>query len=62
MANNEEVAGGCLGCILYVTILGLVVCSCVSLGYGIKFLVTDFNTFHEKGDCDGSELWNVLLI
>lgn len=61
MANNEEVAGGCLGCILYVTILGLVVCSCVSLGYGIKFLVTDFNIFHEKGDCDGSELWNVLV-
>lgn len=52
---------GLLLFLIYIIILGTAVCQFVSFGYGIKFLVTDFGIFHKKGECDGSELWNIMV-
>jgi len=65
--DRETIGTACAGtimCIIYMFVLGICVSACVSLGYGIKFLVTDFNIFHDEhdnGDCNGSELWNILV-
>jgi hypothetical protein len=52
---------GCSGCTVIILALGVVVSACVSYGYGIKFLINDYNVFHKNGKCDGSELWNIII-
>jgi hypothetical protein len=64
MSEIKEACAGLFIILMTIFGIGLVVSSCVSLGYGIKFLATDFKIFHNKdenGDCNGEELWNVLV-